>query len=91
MQRIPFLFPTVGSHTPYTAERLRVKARHDEAQALHNAGKEISQNMKADGGPIEKIIRDNPDYVQKGQIESLKNQKLHNRVDKQEEIQDEKF
>lgn len=57
MQRIPFLFPTVGSHTPYTAERLRVKARHDEAQALHNAGKEISQNMKADGGPIEKIIR----------------------------------
>ena len=46
-------------------ERLRAKARHDEAQALYNAerkGKqkekiEIAQNMKADGEPIEKIMR----------------------------------
>ena len=46
-------------------ERLREKARHDEAQALFHAeqkGKqkekiEIAQNMIADGEPMEKIIR----------------------------------
>lgn len=46
-------------------ERLRAKARHDEAQALHNARREatmernieIARNMKADGEPVEKIMR----------------------------------
>ena len=46
-------------------ERLRAKARHDEAQALHNARRkatmerniEIAQNMMADGEPVEKIVR----------------------------------
>ena len=46
-------------------ERLREKARHDEAQALFHAeqkGKqkekiEIAQNMIADNEPMEKIIR----------------------------------
>jgi len=39
-------------------ERLRVKARHDEAQALHNAKMErnieIAHDMKADGEPMKK-------------------------------------
>jgi len=43
------------------AERLRSRARHNEATALYNAAKqrdvEIAQNMKADGEPVEKIIR----------------------------------
>ena len=43
------------------AERLRSKARHDEAQALFNAERkrtiEIARNMMADGEPIEKITR----------------------------------
>ena len=42
-------------------ERLRAKARHDEAQALYTARKErnieIARNMKSDGEPIEKIVR----------------------------------
>lgn len=38
-------------------ERLRAKARHDEAQALYNARKGIAENMKADGEPIEKIVK----------------------------------
>lgn len=46
-------------------ERLRAKARHDEAQALYNARREatiernieIARNMIADGESIEKIVR----------------------------------
>ena len=50
-------------------ERLREKAQHDEAQALHNARREarrearqeevhkFAQNMLVDGEPIEKIIK----------------------------------
>ncbi len=46
-------------------ERLRAKARHDEAQALLHARREaiternieIAKNMIADGEPIEKIIK----------------------------------
>lgn len=42
-------------------ERLRAKARHDEAQALYNARKErdieIAQNMITNGEPVEKIVR----------------------------------
>jgi len=43
------------------AERLRSKARHDEAQALYNAERkkafEIAENMIADGESCEKIVR----------------------------------
>ncbi len=46
-------------------ERLRAKARHDEAQALHHAKQEgisernveIARAMIADGEPIDKIVR----------------------------------
>ncbi len=42
-------------------ERLRTKARHDEAQALYNADRNaklgIARNMISDGEPVEKIIR----------------------------------
>ena len=42
-------------------ERLRAKARHDEAQALYHAEQNtkigIAQNMKAEGESIEKIMR----------------------------------
>ena len=43
------------------AERLRSKARHDEAQALWNERRkekfETAKKMVADGEPVEKIIR----------------------------------
>ena len=43
------------------AERLRAKARHDEAQALWNAERkaklEVAKSMMEDGEPIEKIIK----------------------------------
>ena len=43
------------------AERLRSKARHDEAQALYNAERkaklEVAKAMLADGEAIEKIVR----------------------------------
>ena len=55
-------------------ERLRAKARHDEAQALRNAKMErnieIAQSMKADGEPVEKIIRYT--CLTKESIENLK-------------------
>lgn len=42
-------------------ERLRAKARHDEAQALHHAKQEqnieIARNMMAAGEPVSKIMR----------------------------------
>jgi len=46
-------------------ERLRSKARHDEAQALYNAERkarkeekhEIAKSMMTDGEPVEKIVR----------------------------------
>lgn len=50
-------------------ERLRAKAKHDEAQALHHAKQEgrqegiserniaFAKTMIADGEPIEKIVR----------------------------------
>ena len=42
-------------------ERLRAKARHDEAQALYNADRNakigIARNMIEDGESIEKIVR----------------------------------
>jgi len=42
-------------------ERLRSKARHDEAQALYNAERkkafEIAKKMLADGEPVDKVVR----------------------------------
>jgi predicted transposase/invertase (TIGR01784 family) len=42
-------------------ERLRSKARHDEAQALYNAERkrtfEIARNMMSDNEPVDKIVR----------------------------------
>ena len=69
---VPVMSQAINAYYTITAssefrekERLRAKARHDEAQALYNAerkGKqkekiEIAQNMKADGEQIEKIMR----------------------------------
>lgn len=51
-------------------ERLRARAKHDEAQALYNARMEIARNMVADGESVDKIAR----YAGLAQsaIESLK-------------------
>ena len=51
-------------------ERLRTRARHDEAQALYNAKMEIARNMSADGESVDKIAK----YTGLAQsvIESLK-------------------
>ena len=69
---VPVMSQAISAYYTITAssefrekERLRAKARHDEAQALFHAeqkGKqkekiEIAQNMITDGEPIEKIIR----------------------------------
>ena len=65
---VPVMSQAISAYYTITAssefrekERLRAKARHDEAQALHNARYEeklgFARNMKADGEPIEKIIR----------------------------------
>lgn len=63
-------------------ERLRAKARHDEAQTLHNAKREatmernieIAGNMISDGEPIEKIVRYTG--LTKESIEKLKVKKI---------------
>ncbi len=64
--------PAINAYYTITASsefrekgRLRAKARHDEAQALHHARREaaiernieIARNMMADGEPMEKIVR----------------------------------
>ena len=69
---VPVMSQAINAYYTITAssefrekERLREKARHDEAQALFHAeqkGKqkekiEIAQNMITDGEPMEKIIR----------------------------------
>lgn len=61
---VPVMSQVINAYYTITAssefrekERLRTKARLDEAQALYNARKEIAQNMKADGEPVEKIIK----------------------------------
>ncbi len=51
-------------------ERLRERARHDEAQALYNARMEIARNMIADGEPAEKVMRYTG--LTKDSIENLK-------------------
>ena len=69
---VPVMSQAINAYYTITAssefrekERLRAKARHDEAQALHNARREaitgrnieVARNMKADGEPVEKIMR----------------------------------
>ena len=69
---VPVMSQAINAYYTITAssefrekERLRAKARHDEAQALFHAeqqGKqkekiEIAQNMIAEGEPVEKIVR----------------------------------
>ena len=65
---VPVMSQAINAYYTITAssefrekERLRAKARHDEAQALYNAEQNtkivIAQNMIADGEPIEKIVR----------------------------------
>ena len=65
---VPVMSQAINAYYTITAssefrekERLRAKARHDEAQALYNARHEeklrFARNMKADGEPIEKIVR----------------------------------
>lgn len=65
---VPVMSQAINAYYTITAssefrekERLRAKARHDEAQALYTARKErnieIARNMKSDGEPIEKIVR----------------------------------
>ena len=69
---VPVMSQAINAYYTITAssefrekERLRAKARHDEAQALHNARLEakqeekfaIARNMISDGEPIEKIVR----------------------------------
>ena len=39
-------------------ERLRAKARHDEAQALYNARKEIAQKLLKRNRPVDEIVED---------------------------------
>ena len=73
---VPDLIEAISAYHNVTAspefhelERLRAKARHDEAQALHNAelkgelkGEKtkaivIAKNMLADGEPVERIMK----------------------------------
>lgn len=65
---VPVMIQAINAYYTITAsskfrekERLRTKARHDEAQALYNARKErdikIAQDMIADGKSVEKIVR----------------------------------
>ena len=65
---VPVMSQAINAYYTITAssefrekERLRAKARHDEAQALYNADRNakigIARNMIEDGEPIEKIIR----------------------------------
>ena len=69
---VPVMSQAISAYYTITAssefrekERLRAKARHDEAQALYNARREaryeekleFARNMISDGEPIEKIIR----------------------------------
>ena len=66
---VPIMNQAIGAYRNITVtpeflemERLRSKARHDEAQALHNAGFEralaIAKNMIKRKRPIDEIIED---------------------------------
>lgn len=69
---VPVMSQAINAYYTVTAssefrekERLRAKARHDEAQALYNAKREakreekfeIARHMISDGEPVDKIIR----------------------------------
>ena len=65
---VPVMSQAINAYYMITAssefrekERLRAKARHDEAQALYNADRNakigIARNMIADGESIKKIVR----------------------------------
>ena len=65
---VPVMSQAINAYYTITAssefrekERLRAKARHDEAQALHKAERNakigIARNMIAEGEPIEKIMK----------------------------------
>lgn len=64
-QAINVYYTITASERFQEIERLRSKARHDEAQALHHAEQkaiskrniEFAQAMIADGEPIDKIVR----------------------------------
>lgn len=82
---VPVMSQAINAYYTITAssefrekERLRAKARHDEAQALYHARHEatiertieITRNMIVDGEPIEKIVRYTG--LSKESIENLK-------------------
>ncbi len=82
---VPVMSQAINAYYTITAssefrekERLRTKARHDEAQALHHARQEatieriieIARNMIVGGEPVEKIVRYTG--LTKGSIENLK-------------------
>ena len=61
---VPVMNQAINAYYSITAssefqekERLRAKARHDEAQALYNARCEIARNMLVDGEPVEKAAK----------------------------------
>jgi predicted transposase/invertase (TIGR01784 family) len=61
---VPVMNQAINAYYSITAssefreiERLRAKARHDEAQALYHTKCEIARNMLADGEPVEKIMK----------------------------------
>jgi len=61
---VPVMSQAINAYYTITAssefrekERLRAKARHDEAQALYHAKTEIARTMIAEGEPVDKIAR----------------------------------
>ena len=65
---VPIMSQAINAYYTITAssefrekERLRAKARHDEAQALYHAERNakfgIARTMKADGEPVDRIVR----------------------------------
>ena len=62
---VPVMSQAINAYYTITAssefrekERLRAKARHDEAQALYNARKEIAQKLLKRNRPVDEIVED---------------------------------
>ncbi len=62
---VPIMSQAINAYYTITAssefrekERLRAKARHDEAQALYNARKEIAQKLLKRNRPVDEIAED---------------------------------
>lgn len=62
---VPVMSQAINAYYTITAssefrekERLRAKARHDEAQALYNARKEIAQKLLKRNRPVNEIVED---------------------------------